>query len=103
MDVFPPGASLPLRGLMFGVGFRLYAGLCLDPFFRFVLKWKTMRVPALSIGLELQGGTFPTASIIVGCRDAVLTARGEGPSRRLSRHACVVISSQRGAMERSIV
>ena len=61
-----------------------------------------MRVPDLSIGWEVQGGTFPMASVIVDCQDALLTARGEGPSGRCSQ-AGVKISRQRGAMERSIV
>ena len=37
------------------------------------------------------------ASVIAGCRDALLTARGEGPSGRLSK-ACVKISRQRGVV-----
>jgi hypothetical protein len=87
---------------MVDVGFRLEAGLRLGPFFRFVLKWRTTRVPALSVGWEVQGGTFPITSVIVGCRDALFTARGEGPSGSLSQ-AGAKISRQRGAMERSIV
>ena len=87
---------------MVGVGFRLEARLRVGPFFRFVLKWRTMRVPALSVGWEVQVETFPMASVIVGCRDALVTARGKGPSRRLSQ-AGVKISRQRGAMERSLV
>jgi len=42
-----------------------------------------MRVPTLSVVWGLQGGIFPKASAIVGCRDALLTARGEGLSGRL--------------------
>ena len=76
---------------MVGVGLRLEAGLRLGPFFRFVLKWRTMRVPALSIGWGVQRGTFPMASVIVGYRDVLLTARGEGLSGRLS-HTGVKIS-----------
>ena len=45
---------------------------------------------------------FPKASVIVGCRDALLNARGEGPSVRLFQ-AGVKMSRQRGAMVRSIV
>jgi len=42
------------------------------------------------------------ASVIVGCRDAQLTARGEGPSVRLNQ-AGVKISRQRGVMEIFVV
>ncbi len=41
------------------------------------------------------------ASCIVGCRDAILTARGEGLSRRVPQ-ADAKESLQRGAMARSI-
>ena len=61
-----------------------------------------MRVPNLSVVWEAQGGIFPKASIIVGCRDALLIARGEDPSGRLFR-AGVKMSRQRGAIERSVV
>jgi hypothetical protein len=101
MDAFPPGASLPLRGLIIGAGFRLEAGLRLGPFFLLVLKWRTMRVPALFVSWEEGGGMFPMASVMVGCRDAPLTARGEGLPGRLPQ-AGVKMSRQRGAMERSI-
>jgi len=87
---------------MVGVGFCLEAGLRLGPFFRFLFKWRTMRVPAMLVGLEVQVGTFPMASIIVGCRDALLTERVEGPFGRLSQ-AGVKISRKRGAMERFVV
>ena len=97
MNAFPPGALLPRRVSMVGVGFRLEAGLRLGPFFLFVLKWRTMRVPSLFVGWEVEGGMFPMASIMVGCRDAMLTARGEGLSRRLPQ-AGAKMSRQRGAM-----
>jgi hypothetical protein len=60
-----------------------------------------MRVPALSVGWEVGGGMFLMASVMVGCRDAMLIARGEGLSGRLP-HAGVKMSRQREAMERSI-
>ena len=41
---------------------------------------------------------FPMASVIVGCLDALLTARGEGLSRMLSL-SVVKMVLQRGAME----
>ena len=57
-----------------------------------------MREPSLSVGGEVGGGILPMASVMVGCRDALLTARGEGPSRRLP-YASAKMSRQRGAME----
>ena len=42
-----------------------------------------------------------SASVMVGCRDAMLTACGEGLSGRVSQ-ADAKASLQRGAMERSI-
>ncbi len=86
---------------MVGAAFRLEAGLRLGPFFLFVLKWRTMRVPSLSVGWEVGGGMFPMASVMVDCRDAMLTARGEGLFGRLP-YAGAKMSRQRGAMERSI-
>ena len=86
---------------MVGAGFRLEGGLRLGQFFLFVLKWRTMRVPALSVGWEVGGGMFSMASDMVVCRDALLIARGEGMSRRLP-HASVKMSRQRGATERYI-
>jgi hypothetical protein len=60
-----------------------------------------MRVPAMSVGWEVGCRMFPMASVMVGCRDALLIARGEGLAGRLP-HAGVKMSRQRGAMERSI-
>ena len=60
-----------------------------------------MRVTSLSIGWEVEGGMFPMASVMVGCRDAMLTARGEDLSGSLPK-AGAKMSRQRGAMERSI-
>ena len=77
-DAFSPGASLPRRGSMVVVGFRLATGSRLDPFFLFVLKCRTIRVPPASDGWEVGGGRFPKASVMVGCQDGVLTSRGEG-------------------------
>ena len=85
---------------MVGAGFRLEAGLRLGPFFLLVLKWRTTRVHVLFVSWEVGGGMFPMASVMVGCRDAPLTARGEGMSRKLPQ-AGVKMSRQRGAMERS--
>ena len=81
-DAFPPGASLPRRGSMVVVGFRLEAGSRLEPFSLFVLKCRTIRVPPASVGWEVGGGMFPKASVMVGCRDVVFTSRGEGLSGR---------------------
>ena len=44
---------------------------------------------------------FHMASVMVGCRDAMLTVRGEGLSGRLPQ-AGAKMSRQRGAMERFI-
>ncbi len=41
------------------------------------------------------------ASVMVGCRDAILTAWGEGPSGRVPQ-ADAKVSRHRGAMEKSI-
>jgi len=57
MDALPPEASLPRRGSMVGVGFRLDAGSRLDIFFLLVLKWRTTRVPPAYVGWEV--GYFP--------------------------------------------
>ncbi len=86
---------------MIGVGFRLEAGMRLDPFFLLGLKWKTIRMPSLSIGWAVGGGILLKASVMVGCRDAKLTAWGEGLSGRVPQ-ADAKMPRQRGAMERSI-
>ncbi len=44
---------------------------------------------------------FPMTSIMVGCQDVPLAARGEGMFGRLP-HAGAKMSCRRGAMERSI-
>ena len=59
-------------------------------------------MPSLLVVWEVRGGMFPKAFVIVGCRDAMLTARGEGPSGRLSQTG-VKMPRLRGAMVRSIV
>ena len=86
---------------MVGAGFLLEAGLLLDPFFLLGLKWRTIRVPSLSRGWAVGGGMLLKASVMVGCRDAMLTAWGEGLSGRVPQ-ADSRVSRQRGAMERSI-
>jgi hypothetical protein len=86
---------------MIGVGFRLEAGLRLDPFF-LLWKWRKIRVPSLSIGSAVGGGMLLRASSMVGCRDALLIARGEGFSGR-EPQADAKMSLQRGAMVRSDV
>ncbi len=68
---------------MVGAGFRLEAGLRLGHFFLFVVKWRTMRVPSLSVHWEVGGEMFPMASVMVSYLDAMLTARGEGLSMML--------------------
>jgi hypothetical protein len=64
------------------VGFLLEAGSRIEPFFLLVLKCRTIRVPPASVGWEVGGGIFPKASVMVGCRDVVLTLRGKGLSGR---------------------
>ena len=86
---------------MVGVGFRLEAGLRLNLFFLLGLKWRTIRVPSLSVGWAVGGGILLKASVMVGCRDVMLTAWGEGLSGRVPQ-ADAKISRQRGAMESSI-
>ena len=61
---------------MVGAGFRLEAGLRLGPFFLLVSKWRTMRVPAMSVSWEAGGGMFPMASVLVGCLDAPAYCEG---------------------------
>ena len=86
---------------MIDVGFRLETGLRLDPFFLIGLKWRTTRVPSLSVGWVVVGGMLLKASVMVGCRDAMLSAWGEGISGRVPQ-ADAKMSRQRCAMERSI-
>ncbi len=59
---------------MIGAGFRLEAGLLLDPFFLLGLKWRTIRVSSLSVGWAVGGGMLLKASVVVDCRDTMLTA-----------------------------
>ena len=101
MDALPPGASLPLRGSVIGACFRLEGWVCLDPFFLLFLKCRAIRVPSLVVGWVGGGGTFRRASVIVGCRDALLSARGEGLSGRVS-HADEKMFRHLGAMEGSM-
>jgi len=68
---------------MIGVGFRLEAGMRLDPFFLLGLKWRTIRVHFLSVDWAVGGGMLLKASAMVGCRDAMLTTWGEGLSGRV--------------------
>ncbi len=82
-------------------GFLLEAGSRLGPFFLLGLKWRTMRVPFACVGWEVVGGMWRKASVMVGCRDAMLTARSEGLAGRVPQ-ADANMSRQRGAMERSI-
>ncbi len=86
---------------MVGAGLLLEAGSRLGPFFLLGLKWRTIRVSSVCVGWEVVGGMWLKASVMVGCRDAMLTARGEGLSGRVPQSAAK-ISRQRGAMERSI-
>ena len=100
MDAFPPGASLPRRGAMVGVGFRLEAGLRVFPFFFLGLKWRAIRLLALSSGRALGEGMLFQASVMVGCRVAMLIAWAEGPSGRAAQDGAKM-SLHRGAMEMS--
>ncbi len=59
-----------------------------------------MRGPSLD-GWAGGGGTFRRASIMVGCRDALLSVRGEGLSGRVS-HADAKTFLHLGAMEGSM-
>ena len=99
MEAFSPGASLPRRDSMVSADFRLEAAFRLGPRILFVLKWRTMRGPSLRVGREGGGGMFPMASAMVGCLDALLTARGEGLSWMLSQ-SVVKMALHRGVMER---
>ncbi len=85
---------------MRGVGFRLEAGLRLEPFY-LLLKWRTMRVLSLSVGWAVGGGILFKASVMVGCRNAMLIAWGGGLSGRLPQ-ADTKMSRHRGAMDRSV-
>jgi len=62
---------------MIGVGFHLETELRLDPLFLLGLKWRTIRVPSLPVDCEVGGRMLPKASVMVGCRDAMLIAWGE--------------------------
>ena len=53
------------------VGFRLEAGFRLDNFFLLGLKWRTIRVPSLSVGWAVGGGMSLKAFDMLGCRDAM--------------------------------
>ncbi len=101
MDAFSPGASLSMRGSMVGACFRLEDWVWLDPFFLLFLKCRAIRVPALVVGGAGGGATFRSASSIVGCRDALLSARGEGLSGRVT-HAERKMFLHLGAMEGSM-
>ncbi len=85
---------------MRGVGFRLEAGLRLDPFF-LLLKWMMMRVLSPSVGWAVVGGMLFMASVRVGCRDALLIAWGGGLSGRVPQ-ADAKMPRQRGAMDRFV-
>ena len=98
MDAFPPGASLSRRGAMVDVGFRLEAGLRVFQFFFLGLKWRAMRLFALSSGGALGGGMLVQASCRVGCLVAMLMAWGEGPSGRAAQDGAKT-SLHLGAME----
>ena len=71
------------------------------PFFSSLLKCRAMRGPSL-VDWAGGGGTFRRASIIVGCRDALLSARGEGLSGRVS-HADEKMFLHLGAMEGAMI
>ncbi len=101
MDALPPRASLPLRGSVIDACFRFEGWVCLDPVFLLFLKCRAIRVPSLVVGWVGGGGTFRKASIIVGCRDALLSARGECLSGRVS-HADEKMFLHLGAMEESM-
>ena len=71
-------------------------------FFRLFLKCRAIRVSALVVGWAGVGGTFRSASSIVGCRDALLSARGEGLSGRAA-HADRKMFLHLGVMEGSMI
>ncbi len=68
---------------MLGIKIRLEADLRLGPRVLFVVKWRAIRGPFLSVGWEEGGGMFLMASVMVGCLDALLTASWEGLSGML--------------------
>lgn len=102
MDALLPGASLPLRGSVTVVCFRWEDWVCFEHFFRLFLKCRAIRVPALFAGWVREGEAFRKASSMVGCRDALLSARGEGLSGRVS-HADKKMFIHLGEMEGSMV
>ena len=71
------------------------------PFFLLFLKCRVMRGPSL-VDWAGGGGAFRRASIIVGCRDALLSVRGEGLSGRVS-HADAKTFLHLGATEGSMI
>ena len=83
---------------MVGVGFRLEAGLRLDPFFFLGLRWKAIRPLSPSARWAVGEGMLFQASFMVGCRDAMLIAWGEGSPGMLA-HEGATMSRERGAME----
>ena len=58
-------------------------------------------MPSLAVGWAVGGGTFRRASVIVGCRDALLSAWGEGLSGSVS-HADEKMFRHLGATEGSM-
>ncbi len=101
MDALSPGVSLPLRGSVIGACFRLEDWVWLDPVFRRFLKCRAIRVPSPVVDQVEGGGTFRRTSILVGCRDALLSASAEGLSGRVS-HADEEMFRHLGAMEESM-
>ncbi len=102
MEALPPGASMPLRGSVIGAYFRLEGWVWLDPDFFLFLKCRAIRVPSLVVVWVGGGGALRRASIIVGYRDALLSARGKGLSRMVS-HADEKMFLHLGAMEESMI
>ncbi len=68
------------------------------PFFFLGLKWRAIRLLALSSGRALGEGMLFHASVMAGCRVAMLIAWGEGPSGRAAQDGAKM-SLHRGAME----
>ncbi len=66
MDAFPPGASLPQRGAMVGVGFRLEAGLRVFPFFFLGLKWRASDSPTCPFLWSGAGGGHVVSGFCYG-------------------------------------